>query len=259
MAARAALRVSRKTPGEIKTMREAGRILARVLAEVAAAAQPGVTTEELDKLARARLAEAGAEPSFLGYRGYPAALCVEIEDVVVHGIPDGTRLEAGTILGMDLGAVYQGFQADTAVTIPLGEVDEPRGRLLAVTQQALAAAIAQARPGNRLRELSAAVQGVAEGAGFSVVRDLVGHGIGRQMHEPPQVPNFVAEGQFVEYDLMLRPGMTLAIEPMINAGGPAVRVDADGWTVRTADGRPSAHFEHTVAVGRKGPQILTLP
>ncbi len=259
MGARTGVRVNRKTPGEIETMREAGRILARVLEELARAAQPGVTTAELDALARARLTEAGAEPSFLGYRGYPAALCVEIEDVVVHGIPNGTRLEAGTILGMDLGAVYQGFQADMAVTLSLGEVDALRRRLLEVTRQALEAAIAQARPGRRLREISAAVQRVAEKAGFSVVRDLVGHGIGRQMHEPPQVPNFVVEGQFVEYDVLLRPGMTLAIEPMINAGHAAVRWEQDGWTVRTADGKPSAHFEHTVAVGREGPEILTLP
>jgi methionyl aminopeptidase len=256
---RAHLRVIRKTPGELEIMREAGRILARVLAEVVAAAQPGVATEELDKLARARLAEAGAEPSFLGYRGYPAALCVEMEDIVVHGIPGPERLAAGTLLGMDVGAVYRGWQADMAVSIPLGAVDETRRRLLEVTERALAAGIAQARAGNRLREISAAVQQVAEEAGFGVVRDLVGHGIGRQMHEPPQVPNFVSEGDFVEYDLVLRPGMTLAIEPMINAGRAAVRVDPDGWTVRTADGRPSAHFEHTVAVGRDGPRILTLP
>jgi len=251
--------VIRKTPGEIETMREAGRILARVLQEIVAAAQPGVATEELDKIARARLREAGAEPSFLGYRGYPAAICVEMEDIVVHGIPGKTKLEAGTILGMDMGAVYQGFQADMAVSIPLGAVDAERRRLLEVTERALQAGMQQARAGRRLRELSAAVQQVAEAAGFSVVRDLVGHGIGRQMHEPPQVPNFVTEGAFAEYDLLLRPGMTLAIEPMINAGEPAVRVDGDGWTVRTVDGKPSAHFEHTVAVGREGSQILTLP
>ena len=259
MRLRGNLRVGRKTPAELEIMREAGRILARVLAEVAAAAQPGVATEELDKLAQARLAEAGAAPSFLGYRGYPAAICVEIEDIVVHGIPGKAKLEAGTILGMDLGTVYKGWQADAAVTIPLGEVDEGRRRLLEVTGRALQAGMGQAKAGKRLREIAAAVQQVAEEAGFSVVRDLVGHGIGRQMHEPPQVPNFVAEGQFVEYDLLLRPGMTLAIEPMINMGGSAVRVDQDGWTVRTVDGKPSAHFEHTVAVGREGPQILTLP
>ena len=259
MRSRANVRVVRKTPAELEIMRQAGRLLARVLQEVVAAAQPGVATEELDKLARARLAEAGAEPSFLGYRGYPAALCVETEDIVVHGIPGKAKLQPGTILGMDLGAAYRGFQADTAVTIALGEIDETRRRLLEVTEQALHAGIAQARAGRRLRDISAAVQEVAEAAGFGVVRDLVGHGIGRQMHEPPQVPNFVSEGAFVEYDLMLRPGMTLAIEPMINAGGAAIRVDKDGWTVRTADGKPSAHFEHTVAVGREAPQILTLP
>jgi methionyl aminopeptidase len=259
MRPRANVRVNRKTPGDLEIMREAGRILAGVLAEAVAAAQPGVTTEELDKLVRARLAAAGAEPSFLGYRGYPAALCVEIEDVVVHGIPGPERLVAGTLLGMDVGAIYRGWQADTAVTVALGEVDDTRRRLLETTERALAAGLAQARAGHRLRDISAAVQQVAEQAGFSVVRDLVGHGIGRQMHEPPQVPNFVSEGDFIEYDLLLRPGMTLAIEPMINAGRPGIRVGADGWTVRTADGQPSAHFEHTVAVGRDGPQILTLP
>jgi len=251
--------VTRKTAQELEIMRESGRILARTLQAIVAAAQPGVATRELDDLARECLAEAGAQPSFLGYRGYPAAICVEIEDVVVHGIPDGRRLKEGQILGVDVGAFYEGFHTDMAVTIPIGEVDEQRRRLLAVTQQALEAGIAQARAGRRIRDLAAAVQQVAEAAGFGVVRDLVGHGIGRQMHEPLQVPNFVEEGAFAEYDVVLRAGWTLAIEPMINAGTAAVRVEADGWTVRTADGSPSAHFEHTVAVGRDGPVILTLP
>jgi methionyl aminopeptidase len=238
-------------------MRKSGRILAELLAEISAAAQAGVTTRELDNLTRQRLREKGAEASFLGYRDYPAAICVEVEDVVVHGIPDGQRLEDGQIVGVDMGVFCEGMHTDSAVSFAVGELDAERRRLLEVTQAALEAGIAQMQVGSRLREVCAAVQSVAEAAGFSVVRDLVGHGIGRQIHEPPQVPNFVAEGQFAEYDLILRPGMTLAIEPMINAGTPAVRLGADGWTVRTADGRPSAHFEHTVAVTREGPEILT--
>lgn len=240
-------------------MRASGRLLARTLNEVVARAQPGVTTRELDNLVRQRLAEAGAVPSFLNYHGFPAAICVEVEDIVVHGFPDDRPLVAGSILGIDVGAILEGYHSDMAVTIPLGEVDEERRRLIEVTRQCLEAAISQARAGNRLRDVSGAVQEIAEAAGFGVVRDLVGHGIGQAMHEAPQVPNFVAEGQFHEYDLLLRPGMTLAIEPMINAGTADVKVDRDGWTVRTADGRPSAHFEHTIAVGRDGAEILTLP
>lgn len=232
-------------------------MLGEVLAQCAAAVAPGVTTRELDNLVTETLAQRGAQPSFLGYRGYPAATCLEIEDVVVHGIPDDTRLREGQIVGIDLGVYWEGYHTDAAVTVPVGQVDEERRRLLEVTRQCLEAGVDQARAGRRLRDIAAAVQGVAEGAGCGVVRDLVGHGIGRQLHEPPQVPNFVAEGQFAEYDLVLRPGMTLAIEPMINAGTAAVRMDRDGWTVRTADGRPSAHFEHTVAIGRQGPEILT--
>lgn len=257
MAARYQNKVSRKSRYEIDCMRQAGRLLAQALAEVAVAAKPGVSTRELDNLVRKLLAEQGAEPSFLNYRGYPAALCVEIEEVVVHGIPDERRLAAGEIVGADLGVYYQGFHADSAITVPVGEIDAERRRLIEVTRQALAGGIEQAQVGNRLRDIAAAVQGVVEAAGFSVVRDLVGHGIGRQVHEPPQVPNFVEEGQFAEYDLILRPGMTLAIEPMVNAGKAEVWVDNDGWTVRTADGRPSAHFEHTVAIQRGGPEILT--
>ena len=232
-------------------------MLGEVLAQCAAAVAPGVTTRELDNLVTETLAQRGAQPSFLGYRGYPAATCLEIEDVVVHGIPDDTRLREGQIVGIDLGVYWEGYHTDAAVTVPVGQVDEEHRRLLEVTRQCLEAGVDQARAGRRLRDIAAAVQGVAEGAGCGVVRDLVGHGIGRQLHEPPQVPNFVAEGQFAEYDLVLRPGMTLAIEPMINAGTAAVRMDRDGWTVRTADGRPSAHFEHTVAIGRQGPEILT--
>ncbi len=257
MAARRRTKISRKSRYEIDCMRQAGRILAQVLEEVAAAAKPGVATQELDNLVRRRLSEREAEPSFLGYRGYPAALCVEIEEVVVHGIPDERRLAVGEIVGADLGVYYQGFHADSAITVAVGEIDDERRQLIEITRKALAAGIEQARVGNRLRDIAAAVQTVVEAAGLSVVRDLVGHGIGRQVHEPPQVPNFVEEGQFAEYDLILRPGMTLAIEPMVNAGKAAVQVDSDGWTVRTTDGRPSAHFEHTVAIQPGGPEILT--
>lgn len=252
--------VPRKSDAEIELMREAGRIVGRVLQAIEEAIQPGINTAEIDKLAEEIIVSSGARPSFKGYRGYPATICADPDDIVVHGIPSEQMVLAGGMLfGVDVGAHYQGYHGDAAMTWPVGDVSPERLALLEATQQARDLGIAAAQPGNRLREISAAVQHYVEACGFSVVRDLVGHGIGRQMHEPPQVPNFVAEGQFVEYDLVLRPGMTLAIEPMINAGGPAVRVDQDGWTVRTADGRPSAHFEHTVAVGREGPQILTLP
>jgi methionyl aminopeptidase len=257
MSARQRNRVTRKSPAELETMRAGGRLCAQTLAAAAAAVKPGVTTGDLDKLAREMLQELGAEPSFLGYNGYPAALCVSVEDEVVHGIPQERVLVEGEIVGLDLGVHFEGFHTDSALTVPVGEVDELRQRLLEATQACLRAAINHAQVGHKLSEVSAAVQRCAEDAGFSVVRDLVGHGIGRAVHEPPQVPNFLAPGQFVDYDITLRPGMTLAIEPMINSGAPDVELQADGWTVRAADRQPSAHFEHTVALTRQGPQILT--
>ncbi len=258
--ARRMAKVARKSAREIELMREAGRVVARVLAAVQEAAQPGVTTAQLDELAESIIRSAGATPSFKGYRGYPATLCVEPDDVVVHGIPSETVvLKAGQILGVDVGAEYGGYHGDAAVTLAVGDISEAKRSLLAATEEALHVGLAAAQPGRPLREVCGAIQRHVEGRGYSVVRDLVGHGIGRSMHEPPQVPNFVEPGQFAEYDLTLRPGHTLAVEPMVNMGRFAVTQDPDRWTVRTEDGTPSAHFEHTVVVTRDGPVILTLP
>jgi methionyl aminopeptidase len=251
-------KVAKKSPAEVELMRQSGAILARTLTKLGEAVRPGVNTAELDELAEAEIRGAGAIPSFKGYNGYPAALCVEVEDVIVHGIPRATEiLREGTLAGFDLGCIYQGWHSDAAFTVAVGEVDELRQRLLRVTAECLARGIAAARPGARLAEVCQAIQDHAEAEGFGVVRSLVGHGIGRRMHEPPQIPNFVDKGGFAEYDLVLRPGMTLAIEPMITAGTYEVRVDSDGWTARTADGLPAAHFEHTVAVTKDGASILT--
>ena len=252
--------VPRRTAAEVELMREAGRIVARALAAVAEAAEPGVSTAELDRIAEQIIVAAGAIPSFKGYRGYPATICVEPEDVVVHGIPsESVLLQSGQILGVDVGAEYHGYHGDAAITVAIGDVSADRRALMEATREALECGIAAARAGNLLRDVCGAIQRRVEGAGYSVVRDLVGHGIGEHMHEAPQVPNFVDEGHFAEYDLRLRPGYALAIEPMVNMGGWQVKQDADGWTVRTADGLPSAHFEHTVVVQKGAPIILTLP
>ncbi len=252
-----AQRVARRSAAEIEILQQAGEIVAETLQVLQQHMQPGITTKELDNLAEENIRRRGATPSCKGYMGYPATICVEIDDVVVHGIPDHTQLKEGQIVGIDLVACYQGYHGDSTITVAIGEVDNERQRLLTVTREALAAGIEQARPTTKLREVCRAVQQRVEAAGFSVVRSLVGHGIGQQMHEPPQVPNFVAEGEFPDYELVLQPGMVLAIEPMVNAGEPAVRVDSDGWRVRTADGRPSAHFEHTVVITEDQPLILT--
>ena len=252
--------VSRKSARELELMREAGRIVAKVLAAIEEAAEPGVTTAQLDELAEGIIRGADGRPAFKGYRGYPATICCEPDDIVVHGIPSKEMvLEEGQILGVDVGAEREGYYGDAAITVEIGDVSGEKRALLEATREALEQGIAAARAGNVLRDLSAAVQQYVEGQGYSVVRDLVGHGIGRSMHEPPQVPHFVEEGQFVEYGLRLRPGHVLAIEPMVNMGDWRVIQDADKWTIRTADGLPSAHFEHTVAVSKDGPVILTLP
>lgn len=252
--------VPRKSAGELELMREAGRIVAQVLAAIEAATAPGVSMAELDRLAESLIIEAGGKPSFKGYRGYPATVCVEPDDIVVHGIPSANwRIEEGQLLGIDVGVEYRGYHADAAATFAVGAISAEKAALLRATREALEAGIAQAQAGRRLREVSSAIQSHVEACGYSVVRDLVGHGIGRSMHEPPQVPNFVEPGMFPEYELVLRTGMTLAVEPMVNMGVARVVQDDDAWTIRTADGLPSAHFEHTVAVGRDGPQILTLP
>lgn len=242
-----------KTPSELAVMRRASQTAATALQAVVQAVRPGVTTRELDKIAEDRIRAEGGVPSFLGYRGYPASLCVSVNDEVVHGIPGRRRLKEGEIVSLDLGAIVEGFHGDLAVTVAVGRIAEGLKRLLRVTEDALEEGIRAVRPGGHLGDVSAAIQKYAERQGFSVVRDFAGHGVGRRLHEDPQVPNFGRPGN----GILLRPGMTLAIEPMVNAGASDVTVDPDGWTVRTRDHKPSAHFEHTVAVTEAGADVLT--
>ena len=243
-----------KSPREITHMRAAGRILAEVKELLRRLVAPGVTTKQIDQEVEAFIVARGAVPAFKGYRGFPATVCTSINEEVVHGIPAAhRRLKEGDIIGLDLGAIVEGYYADAAVTLPVGDVTEEARRLLDVTREALDRGIAECRPGNRVGDISAAVQRHVEAAGFGVVRSFVGHGVGRELHEDPQVPNFGKRGR----GRTISTGMVLAIEPMVNAGIAAVKVDNDGWTARTADGRRSAHFEHTVAVTKHGPEILT--
>ncbi len=242
-----------KSPAELAVMRRACQVAAQALQAVAEATRPGVITQELDRIAEDRIRKRGAVPSFLGYRGYPASLCVSVNDEVVHGIPGSRRLQEGEIVSLDLGALVEGFHGDLAVTMPVGKVSDPLARLLQVTAEALEEGIRAVRPGGRLGDVSAAIQRHAERHGFSVVRDFAGHGVGRRLHEEPQIPNFGRPGDGV----ILQPGMTLAIEPMVNMGTSEVTMDPDGWTVRTRDHKPSAHFEHTVAVTEQGVEVLT--
>jgi methionyl aminopeptidase len=242
-----------KSEQELQQMRYAGTLAAQALREVAAAVRPGVSGTQLDRIGEAFIRDHGGVPSFKGYRGFPASVCISLDDEVVHGIPNGTRLREGQIVSLDLGAVVDDFHGDVAVTLPVGQVRPEVGRLLTVAREALFKGIAVIRPGGRLGDVGAAVQAHAEAAGFSVVRDFAGHGIGRHLHEEPQVPNFGEQGSGPQ----LRIGMTLAIEPMVNLGGSDVMMDSDGWTVRTRDRKPSAHFEHTVAVTAGGALVLT--
>jgi methionyl aminopeptidase len=234
-------------------MREAGRVTARALRSVGDAVAPGVTTAELDEVAVAVIEAAGGKAAFLGYHGFPATICASRNQQVVHGIPGRTRLAEGDVISIDVGAIVDGYVGDSARTFRVGTVSDEARRLLDVTEKSLFAGIDRCRPGSRLQDIGAAVQSVAEGAGFSIVREYVGHGIGRNMHEEPQVPNYGIAGK----GPTLLSGMVLAIEPMVNAGGAAVRQLDDGWTVVTADGTLSAHFEHTVAITDDGPWILT--
>lgn len=243
-----------KTKDEIEKMRVAGQLVAAVLVELEELVVPGISTGELDRIAEAAIRRQGAIPSFKGYRGYPASACISINEQVVHGIPGPVILKDGDIVGIDLGAIVDGWQGDSAITLPVGKVSPAAQRLMNVTREALFAGIAQARVGNHLGDISHAIQQYAESRGFSVVRDLVGHGIGRSMHEDPQVPNFGKAGK----GPLLEEGVTLAIEPMLNAGGYQVETLADGWTMVTRDRSLSAHFEHTVAITEAGPDILTL-
>lgn len=243
-----------RTAKEIAKMRRSGEALRAVLDSLRDAVAPGVTTLDLEKIAEAKIAEAGAVAAFKGYHEYPCVLCTSINNEVVHGIPSAKRvLREGDVISIDCGLIIDGYYADSAVTLPVGTISEEAARLLATTEQSLNAAIETVRSGATLGDVGAAVQKVAEAAGFSVVREFVGHGIGRQMHEEPQIPNYGVPGQGIR----LREGMVLAIEPMVNAGKHAVRVLEDGWTAVTADGSLSAHFEHTVAVRAEGCDVLT--
>ena len=243
-----------KSAVELKAMQVSGRMTATVLAEVAAAVQPGVTTGELDALTRRLIEGMGAKPSFLGYRGYPGAICISINDEVIHGIPGRRVVLPGDVVSLDVGVYYNGFHGDCATTVMVGVIDPEVVRLVETTKRALAAALAAAKPGGRLSDVSHAVESVVVAGGCSVVRDFVGHGVGRHLHEDPQIPNYGAPGR----GPVLKPGMTLAIEPMVNLGRADVSVLEDKWTVVTRDGKPSAHFEHTVAVLEESVEVLTL-
>ena len=243
-----------KSPAELEKMRAAGRIVAETLALLKSRICPGATTAELDRLAVKECKRQGAKPAFKGYGGFPYAICSSPNDQVVHGFADNKPLQEGDILSIDFGVLYKGFYGDSAITVAVGELDDETQRLVTVTRESLEKAIEKAVPNGRLSDVSHAVQSWVEPKGFSVVREVVGHGIGRNLHEAPQIPNYGQAGQGPR----LKTGMTLAIEPMINAGVPGVKILEDGWTAVTLDGKRSAHFEHTVAITDNGPEILTL-
>lgn len=242
-----------KSEEEISKIAEAGRIVAECLDVLKKMLKPGVTTQELNDTAEHFIEKQGAHPAFKGYRNYPASLCTSINEEVVHGIPSLKGVKEGDIIGLDLGVIVEGYYGDGAITLPVGCISPLAQRLLSVTEKALCQGISHAWPGKRLSDISSAVQSSVEKEGFSVVTDFVGHGIGRDLHEEPPIPNFGKPGR----GPLLQEGMILAIEPMVNAGGPAVRILEDGWTAVTVDGSLSAHFEHTVAVTSRGPCILT--
>lgn len=245
--------IIRKSAAELERMAEAGEIVAQTLELVRESVRPGVTTGELDRIAEEFIRSRGGSPTFKGYRGYPAAVCASPNEMIVHGIPGPYALDEGDVLSVDVGVTLAGFVADSASTLAVGEIDEATERLLQTCEAALAAGIEQARVGNRVGDISAAVQRTTEEAGFSIVRSLVGHGVGRSMHEDPQVPNFGRPGTGAH----LSTGMTIAIEPMITAGSADIVVADDMWSISTADGSLAAHFEHTVAITESGPWILT--
>jgi methionyl aminopeptidase len=245
--------VCRSAP-ELERMRAAGRLVGQVLAALAAEVHPGVTTADLDALAEKLIADAGAVPAFKGYHGYPATICASVNDEVIHGIPSGRRVVSeGDVLSIDVGASLGGYYGDSAVTLPVGRVSDEAARLLRVTEESLYKAIDCVRPGARLSDIGHAVQSHVEAHGFSVVREFVGHGIGQKMHEEPQIPNYGEPGRGPR----LAEGMVLAIEPMVNVGGYEVEILDDGWTAVTKDGSLAAHFEHSVAVTKNGPYILS--
>jgi methionyl aminopeptidase len=247
--------VLRKTAAQIALMRRAGAVVAEMHEACTRAAVPGATTADLDRAAHDVLDRRHARSNFLGYHGFPAVACISPNEVIVHGIPGTRRLEAGDIVSIDCGAIIEGWHADAAITVPVGEVDPESQRLMDVTRSALESAIAATVSGNRLGDVGAAAEHEANSAGFGVVREYVGHGIGTAMHEDPDVPNYGPAGR----GMKLRAGIVLAIEPMVTAGRPATRTLDDGWTVVTADGSRAAHFEHTVAITDDGPEVLTLP
>jgi methionyl aminopeptidase len=247
--------VGGRTREQLRHMRAAGRVVAEMHSEIGAAIRPGVTTAELDRIGREVLDRRGARSNFLGYHGFPAVICASPNDVVVHGIPDDTVLEEGDIISIDCGAIVEGWHGDAAFTAPVGEISAEAARLVEVTRESMVAGIAAMVDGARLGDVGSAVQSVAEAAGFSIVREYVGHGIGQEMHERPEVPNFGARGKGAK----LKRGMTLALEPMVTVGSPDTLVTDDGWTVVTEDGSLAAHWEHTIAITESGPEILTLP
>ncbi|HEU4393692.1 MAG TPA: type I methionyl aminopeptidase [Solirubrobacterales bacterium] len=245
--------IIRKTPEQVEKMAVAGDVLVRCLTMLERKARAGVTTGELDAAAEKFIRSQGATPAFKGYRGFPGSICASPNSMVVHGIPGAYELVRGDVLSIDVGVVKDGWVADAAITVPVGEVGPEARKLLEVTQRSLFAGVEQMRPGNHLGDVSAAIQRAVESEGLSIIRTLVGHGIGREMHEEPQVPNFGEPGKGPE----LEEGMVLAIEPMVNVGGPLVRMDDDGWSVYSEDGSLAAHFEFTVAVTAEGPRVLT--
>lgn len=242
-----------KSPAEIEKMRRSGHATRQILEEAKRLVRPGVSTLDLERYVERRLREMGAQPAFKGYRGYPCCMCTSVNDEIVHGIPSHRRLKEGDIISLDLGVVMDGYYSDAAMTVPVGEISDSLKRLLRVTEESVELAVQQARVGKRVGDISAAIQQHAEKNGFAVVRDLCGHGIGRQLHEEPQVPNFGRPG----YGPALKEGMVVAIEAMVNAGGYAMKVADDHWTALTTDGSCSAHFEQVVAITRNGPDRLT--
>jgi len=247
-----------KSPAQLAEMRQAGRLVAEVLELVSGIAEPGVTTEQLDVAAADHLAARGARASFKGYRGFPASICTSINEEIVHGIPGPRKLRQGDLLKVDVGAAWNGYHADAAVTVAVGEVSEEARHLMQATREALSAGLSAIRAGVRVSAISAAVQKVVEDNGFRVVTDYTGHGIGRALHEEPKVPNFIG-ARWLADDPVLEKGATVAVEPMVNVGTERTEVLANGWTVVTRDRKLSAHFEHTAAVEEDGPVILTLP
>jgi methionyl aminopeptidase len=250
--------IERKTPVELAKMRQAGRMVAAALQLLSDIAEPGLTTEQLDRAAGDYILKSGGTPAFKGYRGFPANICASINEEIVHGIPGPRKLREGDLLKLDIGVIWDGYYGDGAVTVPIGEVSEEARALMLLTREALNVGISAVRAGVRINEIAGRVQETAEARGYSVVRDYSGHGIGRALHEDPRVPNYV-ERRVLSRDPVLPEGAVIALEPMVNAGRPQTELLSNGWTVVTRDRKLSAHFEHTVAVGADGPVILTLP